>query len=230
MIISHKHKFIFIKTKKTAGTSIEIALSKFCGPNDIITPVSPEDEETRRSLGYPGPQNYKSSIWHYNVGDAIEWAIKGKTKRRFYNHISSQNVISLIGREKWNDYYTFCFERNPWDRIISLYYWLNKSEPRLTIQDFIRSNAPMRLKNGGYKNYTIDDQVVVDKVCKFENITEELNAVRKLVGIPEPLDLPRAKSKYRTDKRNYRDILAKEDRSYISKLFHDEINLMGYQW
>ena len=38
MIVSHKHKFIFIKTKKTAGTAIEAALSELCGPQDVITP------------------------------------------------------------------------------------------------------------------------------------------------------------------------------------------------
>lgn len=32
MIVSHRYRYIFIKTKKTAGTSIEIALSRHCGP------------------------------------------------------------------------------------------------------------------------------------------------------------------------------------------------------
>ncbi len=47
MIISHKHKFIFIKTRKTAGTSIEIFLSQFCGKNDILTPIG-EGEALRK--------------------------------------------------------------------------------------------------------------------------------------------------------------------------------------
>jgi hypothetical protein len=44
MIISHDHKFIFIKSKKTAGTSIELALRPLCGREDIIAPVREEDE------------------------------------------------------------------------------------------------------------------------------------------------------------------------------------------
>jgi hypothetical protein len=39
MIVSHKYKFIFLKTKKTAGTSIEISLSRYCDEDDIITPL-----------------------------------------------------------------------------------------------------------------------------------------------------------------------------------------------
>ena len=35
MIISHKHKFIFFKTRKTAGTSLQIALSEFCEDGDV---------------------------------------------------------------------------------------------------------------------------------------------------------------------------------------------------
>ena len=64
MILSHKHKFIFIKTRKTAGTSIEIALSRFCGKDDIITPISPEDEKIRKKIGVK-PQNYHESIYDF---------------------------------------------------------------------------------------------------------------------------------------------------------------------
>jgi hypothetical protein len=230
MIISHKHKFIFIKTNKTAGTSIEIALSKYCGPNDIITPISREDEKTRRNLGYIGPQNYELPISQYDARDIIKMTPKEKKKPHYYHHISAKEVIALIGKDTWDSYYTFCFERNPWDRIISQYYFVNKSEPRPTIQEFIRSKKPLKLKERGYGNYTIDGKVVVDKVCKFENLTEDLDAVRKLVGIPEQIELPRTKSQYRKDRRSYHDVLGEEDRDYISKLFHDEIRTMGYEW
>ena len=40
MIVSHSRKFIFLKTRKTAGTSLEIALSKYCGPEDILAPIN----------------------------------------------------------------------------------------------------------------------------------------------------------------------------------------------
>ena len=43
MLLSHTHKFIFVKTRKTAGTSIEVDLSKFMSDEDIVTPIIPEE-------------------------------------------------------------------------------------------------------------------------------------------------------------------------------------------
>ena len=75
MILSHKHKFIFLKTKKTASTSLEIALSKICGKDDIVTPVSEltwlgniryfeknTEEDLRKKINAKKPQNYKGDL------------------------------------------------------------------------------------------------------------------------------------------------------------------------
>ena len=228
MIISHKYKFIFLKTNKTAGTSIEIALSKHCAASDIITPISKEDEVMRSDLGYPGSQNFMSSFSDYSIKDIAKFVRYRKRKIDYYNHISALEVKAKIGYEIWNSYYKFCFERNPWDRIISHYYWHYKTEPRPEISDYIVSGNPIILKNRGLNLYTIDGSIAVDKVCRFENINQELEEIRVKLGIPEKLVLPRAKSKFRKDRRNYRDILSNIDEVNITRLFKDEIDLLNY--
>jgi hypothetical protein len=227
MILCHKYKFIFLKTNKTAGTSVEIALSKFCGDRDIITPIVEEDEKIRRSLGYTGPQNYILPFSDYSMRDFFNVLFK-RRKKKFYNHITAKEIRKLIGDHIWNEYYTFCFERNPWDRVVSLYYWRCKKEPRPTISEFLSSRIPLTLKRRGYDVYTINDKVVVDRVCLFENLNEELEKIRTRVGIPEKLVLPRAKSSYRKDRRHYRDIINDEDRKRIEHMFSKEIQLFGY--
>ncbi len=44
MIISHEHRFIFVKTRKTAGTSVEVFLADHVEPGAIVTPVRPPVE------------------------------------------------------------------------------------------------------------------------------------------------------------------------------------------
>ena len=183
MIISHKYKFIFLKTNKTAGTSIEIALSKFCGAEDIITPISPVDEKIRKSLGYPGAQNYLAPLSDYGFKDVLRFLTFSR-KLRYFNHISANEVRGYIGEQIWNSYYKFCFERNPWDRVASLYFFVHITEPRPAILTFIESGRPLILKKRGSGLYTIDGKIAVDKVCRYENIADELEQVRNRLGIP----------------------------------------------
>lgn len=68
MIYSDDKKFIFIKSNKTAGTSVEIALSRAIsfGSDAIVSPISPEDEVTRLRLGGCSPQNcYREIGWPF---------------------------------------------------------------------------------------------------------------------------------------------------------------------
>ncbi len=230
MIISHKHKFIFLKTNKTAGTSIEIALSRFCGPEDVITPISPVDEETRKSLGYRGPQNYLASWRDYGLQDIAMLLLRGKRKNRYFNHITGRDVRRFVGRDVWDGYYKFCFERNPYDRLLSHYYWCNRDKPRPSLSSFIHSSRALSLKRRGCEVYTLDGRVAVDRICRFEAIDEELEEVRKIIGLPEPLVLPRAKSRHRPDSRGYREVLGEDERNWVAQTFGEEMRLLGYHF
>ena len=230
MIISHKHKFIFLKTSKTAGTSIEIALSMFCGPDDVITPIAPEDEEIRNRLGYRVPQNYHSPSPDDNSGDVSRFLQKSQINFLYYNHAPASEVRARVGWQVWENYFKFCVARNPWDRCVSRYYWEYTSEPRPSFSGFVDSKFPLMLMLRGFGLYTIDGQAAVDKICRFENLEEDLEAVRIRSDIPEKLDLPHAKSRFRKDRRSYREYYGENEINKIAGIFRDEINLLGYEF
>lgn len=229
MIISHRHRYIFLKTGKTAGTSIEIALSKFCGPEDVITPIAKQDEQQRAALGYRGAQNHFIGLSQYSMQDWGRFLATGK-RARFYNHISAKEVIARVGSRIWSEYYKFCFERNPWDRVISHYYWRYQQEPRPPIGALIDSPDLDVLTTRGFDIYTVDGKTAVDRVCLYENLDKELEEVAERLGLPERLVLPRAKGGARKDRRHYSDMLSRSDEQKISKRFAREITLFGYRF
>lgn len=229
-VVSHRHRFIFLKTEKTAGTSIEIALSKFCGPDDIIARISLEDEKTRRELGYPGPQNDGvAPLTSYRSHDWKDLIKRGIRKAVFYNHMPAAEVRRHVGNAVWDSSFKFCFERNPWDRVLSMYYWQNRKEPRPPLDEYLPRGI-RSLRRNGFEQYTIDGKVAVDRICRFEDLDGELEIVRARLGLPEPLSLPRAKGGHRADRRHYRDVLTESQRQRIAEAFKDEIALLGYKY
>jgi sulfotransferase famil protein len=231
MIISHEHKFIFIKTMKTAGTSLEIALSKFCGPRDVITPITPPDEEIRRSLGYRGPQNYLIPFSQYSSRDWLHLVTRRNGRRQFYNHINARQIRRSVDSDVWNAYFKFCVERNPWDKVISWYFWRHQTEPRPTLSEFIESGEmSLGARRGGFDRYAIDGKVAVDHVCRYEHLRKELEFVTERLKFPEVPQLPRAKGAARTDRQHYRELLTPHDRQQIAQVFAREIAYFNYEF
>ena len=111
MIVCHEHKFIFVKTRKTAGTSIETALSSLCGPSDVITSLSSEDEAARTQLGLRGMQNIHVPMMRYSISDIATLATL--KRKRFHNHSPSSELRKYLGKKMYSKYFVFCVERNP---------------------------------------------------------------------------------------------------------------------
>jgi len=227
MIISHKYRFIFIKTQKTAGTSIEISLSRYCGTEDIVTPISLADESIRAEVG-SGPQNY---LQRYP-----NWAklLKGKWERgkRFWNHMSASSIQREVGPKIWNSYFKFSFERNPWDKTISLFYYRlgTGSEHRLNLDpnEFIRTHSHELPVD--FEQYSIGNKLAVDRICQFERLEDELSEVCVRLGIPFDGWLPKAKGNFRHDRRPHWQVFEPDTRGIVSEKFRREIEMLGYRF
>lgn len=226
MIISHKYKFIFIKTAKTAGTSIEVFLSQYCGEEDIVTPIWPH-VEPHRARNYQGIWNPFPEIIQ-NKARGIKMTVKNLTSlRKFYSHLPAFLIRSRTPQKIWNSYFKFCVERNPWDKSLSHYHMVNdRAGGSLSFDKYIEKgnfciNFPKYTDSNG--------SLLVDKVVKYESLIDELWIIFQELGIPFDGSLGvRAKAEHRKEERPYQDLFSDKQRYIIEKAFAREIEMHGY--
>tara|TARA_R110002020_G_scaffold88918_2_gene217789 strand:+ start:430 stop:1269 length:840 start_codon:yes stop_codon:yes gene_type:complete len=101
MIVSHKNKFIFFKPMKVAGSSIEHGLIKHCGEADLLT------------------------------GDREHEDLQPRNSEDFHSHTTPDMFFEKYPAENWSDYYKFTAVRNPWDTVVS-YYWYATGKSKKT--------------------------------------------------------------------------------------------------
>jgi hypothetical protein len=180
-------------------------LSKYCGDRDIITPISKNCEIIRERYGGRPAQNYS----------------------RFTNHTAARFAQLMIGYKTWSDYFTFCIVRNPFDRLISQ-YWFSTRDPRPCIDDYIYNLPRVYVTNWPLYADRFDD-VIVDHICRYENLQNDLEKISGKIGLTESeIILPKAKSGFRKDRRHYSEVLSSKTIQHIKRVCTKEIEYFEY--
>jgi len=166
MIISHKHKFIFFKTRKTAGSSIQVSLAKFCGENDIIT-------------------------GQYRLGIDDNSQSAGLNMDRFitnHPHPDLQPTKKFLGPKIWDSYFKFAFIRNPFDIAVSRYHWNIKGKdknPKTSIKDFRKWVKEGNMTDEDYLHRYIGkkDFIDLDFIGRYENLENDYYLSHKIINL-----------------------------------------------
>jgi len=134
-----------------------------------------------------------------------------------------------IGDEVWQSYFKFAFDRNPWDRQVSFYHhrYRNENVPP-SFATFMQEDSHARIDN--FEIYSIDGDVAVDFIGRFETLGEDLKIALERVGLCLCTDLPRAKTNFRPTTLPYRDYYDDDTRSIVARWYAREIELLDYEF
>ncbi|MEJ7934878.1 hypothetical protein WG907_11475 [Sphingobium sp. AN558] len=161
---------MFVKTRKTAGTSLEVHLGAYCGRDDIVTPITPARPGHR-------PRNHDG----------------------YYNHMASYEIRErqpdFFGRA-----FKFAFERHPVDKCLSYFAMLRHSLDHKARgnptewPDFVDIGV-FPVDTGLYAGP--DGTLMVDQLYRYEEMDAALSDIVARTGIPNGPLVVREKSGFR---------------------------------
>ncbi len=229
MIISHTRKFIFIKSRKTAGTSLEAALSQYCSGSDIVTPLN----------DFRHNRNEK--------GEFIHRAMNAAAYREIGQHVDAITIRERISEQEWRGYFKFSIARNPWDRMVSDFTWLARNNPSLQPRRrfYHRVGVPFDefretgrlfaefIRRGDWTTndrfYVIDDELCVDRIIHYEHLGDDFRGVCEAIGVP-PVELPHLKGGIRPGKRHYSEYYDDQTAAIVADRHRNDLRLLGYRF
>ena len=192
MYVSHKYKLIFLRTPKTASSSLsEFFIKNIPDPDAIYTPV--EDSNIPPTLSNEVINKYKINFayYHFTLQDLVENGI-----------ITKQQAL---------EYRSIAVVRDPIDRQKSFYYFYKKWKSVGTPPSIEQYNAWTSSKGSflGEPNSAIlqSDILKLDGEIRgeywlYENIANDLSHMMRELNLQVTHPLPNHKNDFRTNRAN----------------------------
>ena len=214
MIISSGRNYIFVHIPKTGGTSMALALEGRAMKEDILIGDTPKAKRRRKRLK------------------------DVKTAGRLWKHSTLADIDGLVSPDEIDSAFVFTLVRNPWDRMVSYYHWLQEQEfdhPAVALArqvDFSGFlNAPetqAAMRAAPYGHYVTDarGREVCDAFIRLEHLEDDCAPLWAHLGFR--LDLPVNNQSPRD--RDYRIYYSESDAALIEDLFAQDVARFGYAY
>jgi hypothetical protein len=151
-----------------------------------------------------------------------------------YQHMLPKQLKGkYIGEARWNNYKKVTIIRNPYDRIVSDYFWLKPYEQfsRLSFDDFLGLREDV-VKNNRYSEnmyydhfypmYLYFEGIEYDHVLRFENLEAELEELRKIFKIEKQFT-----KNNQTEHSDF--VLTRTQKKRIYNLYKRDFEQFGYK-
>ena len=223
MPISHEHKCIFFHIPKCAGSSIE----KRLGVGEDDTKEIPDIDILW------GRQKHDL---YETVGPILEQDDETVFLYAELQHLTPEQMLKgrYVSRDVFDRYYKFTFIRNPWDKLVSEYFWkmINRFD---TFREFLDWVATLDMDSELNQHphfipqhrfvYNRKDRAMVDFVGRYEELFKGWESVRKHLGLEKGLPhLLWSKHKRYTKYYDQSSI------DLVAEIYRKDIELFGYKF
>ena len=217
MIISHKHKFIFIHIPKCAGSTITFSLL-----NNLYFKL-PRKEDWRYNELSPKT----AEVFQTNPNQGNLTNLEQHDTFKTINDYFEKNKLNI------NDYFKFSFMRNPWERRLSQYKYAQKMAKQKG-EDWAKKISLMSFyefiteRNDSQLNWVSDekDNVAVDFLGSGKNIQKEFDIICDKIKIPRQ-ELPH---KNATKHKCYTEYYDEETKQIVANKCAKDIEYFGYEF
>ena len=224
-----RYGFWFVDIPRTSSTSILAEIGKKYGP-----PYGKAKLITNKNLANELPIDYFEEMQQ----------MKPHVNRIFDNHIPAIEIQKMIGKKLWKEIFTFTFVRNPWDRMLSLYFFRkqigdipNDMQFRKYIQAL--SNFQRKAKGSLFRNrvyylsasdYILgaNEEILVNFVGKYENRNVDIKTIAHKFGYTNLGTLDINKSTHKN--KHYTEYYDHETHSIVHEIYRKDIELFGYKF
>lgn len=204
MPINHQLKIIFVHIPKTAGTSFEYAL----GMHGELEKVG--------IIPYINQRRNKENLF----GDGLQ-------------HLDARVIRRKTGRKRYDSYYKFSIVRNPYDRLVSHFAWLQgkwhqqiELKPQL-FHKFINENSKRKgetLLPLSQCQYIIKKgDVLVNDIFYFEHLEEGFAKLNKQFHLNKSLE--HRMQSYHSIYQNY---YTTEIQEFVYQYYKNDFLTFGY--
>lgn len=213
MILSHGRKYVFIHIPKTGGTSMALALEGRAMKDDIMLGDTPKARRRRHRV---------QTV---------------KTAGRLWKHSSLSDIDGLVTSDQLRDFFTFTLVRNPWDRIVSYYHWLQTQgfdHPAVRLaqsssfaQFINHPHTQASLSAAPYRSYVTDirGRECCSAYIRLEHLPQDAQPLWDHLGFQLPIDHVN-----RSDRSDYRGYYSDKDAAMIADLCGEDITRFGYDF
>lgn len=227
--INHEKKSIFIHIPKTAGMYLRYTLDKYYGFKTYLFLRPDHIEYCKTKIS----ENIKPrKINQLYFGNKIHGII---------NYYKTSNYLSNLMNmddEKWDTYYKFCFVRNPYDRIISGWNYLNENYHRKILFDTfifldnISEDEYFHTFLPQYKHMINEKyELYINYIGHFENLEEDFKNILLNIGFHEK-EIIHDKDKTinkRKRKKIYEIITNQNILNKVNEICNDDFEKLNYK-